>query len=349
MFEWTNWWGTIAAVALALIANVVLALITWIVNASAGKRTPWLRDIIVSVSPRAHLLIFVIGIWTAAGFTAPAEYTWWPALSRVFLIVAVLVGAWFVSGLASFGFGRMIARYSVEQDSVPEIRRMRTQLKLVRRLVNALIAVIALGIVLFSFPEVRAVGTSVLASAGILSLVAGLAAQSTLGNLVAGIQLVFSDAIRVDDVVVVEGEFGTIGEITLSYVVVYIWDERRLILPCTYFTSQPFESWTRKSAEILGTVYLDVDWRVPMTELRSKFLEFVAASELWDQRKAGMIVTDATGGCVTVRCTVSAKDSDDVWTLRCQVREELVAWIQKNHPEALPVTRVQVPAAITSK
>ena len=349
MFEWTNWWGTVAAVALALIANVVLALITWIVNATAGKRTPWLRDIIVSVSPRAHLLILVIGVWTAAGFTAPAEYTWWPALSRVFLIVAVLVGAWFVSGLASFGFGRMIARYSVEQDSVPEIRRMRTQLKLVRRLVNALIAVLALGVVLFSFPEVRAVGTSVLASAGILSLVAGLAAQSTLGNLVAGIQLVFSDAIRVDDVVVVEGEFGTIGEITLSYVVVYIWDERRLILPCTYFTTKPFETWTRNSAEIMGTVFLDVDWRVPMTELRSTFLEFVSASELWDQRKAGMIVTDATGGYVTVRCTVSARDSDDVWTLRCQVREELVAWIQKNHPEALPVTRVQVPAAITSK
>lgn len=349
MFEWTNWWGTVAAVALALIANVVLALITWIVNATAGKRTPWLRDIIVSVSPRAHLLILVIGVWTAAGFTAPAEYTWWPALSRVFLIVAVLVGAWFVSGLASFGFGRMIARYSVEQDSVPEIRRMRTQLKLVRRLVNALIAVLALGVVLFSFPEVRAVGTSVLASAGILSLVAGLAAQSTLGNLVAGIQLVFSDAIRVDDVVVVEGEFGTIGEITLSYVVVYIWDERRLILPCTYFTTKPFETWTRNSAEIMGTVFLDVDWRVPMTELRSKFLEFVSASELWDQRKAGMIVTDATGGYVTVRCTVSARDSDDVWTLRCQVREELVAWIQKNHPEALPTTRIQLPAATLSK
>ncbi len=349
MFEWTNWWGTVAAVALALIANVVLALITWIVNATAGKRTPWLRDIIVSVSPRAHLLILVIGVWTAAGFTAPAEYTWWPALSRVFLIVAVLVGAWFVSGLASFGFGRMIARYSVEQDSVPEIRRMRTQLKLVRRLVNALIAVLALGVVLFSFPEVRAVGTSVLASAGILSLVAGLAAQSTLGNLVAGIQLVFSDAIRVDDVVVVEGEFGTIGEITLSYVVVYIWDERRLILPCTYFTTKPFETWTRNSAEIMGTVFLDVDWRVPMTELRSTFLEFVSASELWDQRKAGMIVTDATGGYVTVRCTVSARDSDDVWTLRCQVREELVAWIQKNHPEALPTTRIQLPAATLSK
>jgi small-conductance mechanosensitive channel len=343
MFEWTSWWGTVAAVGIALIANVVLALITWSVNATVGKRTPWLRGIIVSVSPRAHLLVLVIGIWTAAGFTAPAEYGWWPAVSRIFLIVTVLVGAWVVSRLASFGFGRLIDRYSVEQDSFPEIRRMRTQLKLVRRLVNALIAVLAVGVVLFSFPEVRAVGTSVLASAGILSLVAGLAAQSTLGNLVAGIQLVFSDAIRVDDVVVVEGEFGTIGEITLSYVVVYVWDERRLILPCTYFTTKPFESWTRKSSAIIGTIFLDVDWRVPVDELRKEFLSLVKASDKWDGRKAGVIVTDATGGYVTVRCTVSASDSDKIWDLRCQLREDIVAWIQKNHPDALPVTRVLMP------
>ncbi len=349
MFEWTNWWGTIAAVALALIANVVLAFVTWTVNHTAGKRTPWLRDIIVRVSPRAHLLVLIVGVWTAAGFTAPAGYSWWPAVSRIFLIVTVLVGAWFVSGLASFGFSRMIARYSTDQDSVPEIRRMRTQLKLVRRLVNALIAVLALGVVLFSFPEVRAVGTSVLASAGILSLVAGLAAQSTLGNLVAGIQLVFSNAIRVDDVVVVEGEFGTIGEITLSYVVVNIWDERRLILPCTYFTSQPFEIWTRNSSKIIGTIFLDVDWRVPLAELRAKFLSIVQPSDLWDGRKAGLIVTDATGGYVTIRCTVSANDSDKIWTLRCQVREELVSWIQKEHPDALPVTRIQLPEATALK
>jgi len=343
MFEWTNWWGTIAAIALALIANFALALITGVIRATAGKRVPWLGDIIRTVSPRAHVLVLIIGIWTAAGLTAPATFSWWPTVSRVFLIVSVFVGAWFLSGLASFGFGRMIARYSVDQESIPAVRRMRTQLKLVRRLVNALIGVLAVGIVLFSFEEVRAVGTSVLASAGILSLVAGLAAQSTLGNLVAGIQLVFSDAIRVDDVVVVEGEWGTIGEITLSYVVVYIWDERRLILPCTYFTSEPFESWTRNSSDITGTIFLDVDWRIPVDELRKKFLSIVEPSELWDGRKAGVIVSDATGGYVKVRCTVSASDSDKIWDLRCLVREELVAWIQKAHPDALPVTRVLMP------
>lgn len=343
MFEWTNWWGTIAAIALTLIVNFVLALVTWGINAAAGKKKRWVGELIHAVAPRAHVLVLVVGIWAAASLTAPASYSWWPLVTRLFFITVVFVGAWFLSGLASFGFGRMIARYSSDQGSVPAIRRMRTQLKLVRRLVTALIGVLALGIVLFSFPEVRAVGASILASAGILSLVAGLAAQATLGNLVAGIQLVFSDAIRVDDVVVVEGEWGTIGEITLSYVVVHIWDERRLLLPCTYFTTQPFESWTRNSDDITGTVYLDVDWRVPVAQVREKFLSIVGDSPHWDGRKAAVIVADATGGHVSIRCTVSASDSDKIWDLRCQVREELVAWIQKVHPDALPVTRVMLP------
>ena len=345
MFDWTNWWGTLVAVAFALIANVVVAVIAWAVRVTAGGRLPWLSELIVHLRLRVQLLVLIIAIWTAMGLTAPAGYAWWPAVSRGFLIASVLSGAWLLTGLATFGFTRMIGRYSDDQLSLPEIRRMRTQLKLIRRLTTVLIAVLAVGVVLFSFPEVRAVGTSVLASAGILSLVAGLAAQSTLSNLVAGIQLVFSDAIRVGDVVTVEGEWGTIGEITLTYVVVYIWDERRLILPCTYFTTKPFESWTRNNAQILGTVYLDVDWRVPFDGLRAKFMEIIERCEFWDGRKADVIVADARGGCVSVRFTVSAADSDKIWSLRCLVREQLVSWLQKEHPEALPTTRVLLPAA----
>ncbi len=343
MFEWTSWWGTAAAIALALIANVALAIITMIVNATAGKRTPWLRALIVQLRSRAQLLVLIGAVWVAAGLTAPAEYSWWPTVSQVFFIAAVLAGTWLLAGLATFGFTRALSRYSQDEATLPEIRRMRTQLQVIRRLTNVLIAVLGVGVVLFSFEEVRAVGTSVLASAGILSLVAGLAAQSTLGNLVAGVQLVFSDAIRVGDVVVVENEWGTVGEITLSYVVVYVWDERRLILPSTYFTSKPFESWTRKSADIMGTVYLDLDWRVPLDEVRAKFLEIVEQSEDWDGRKANVLVTNATGGYVTVRFLVSSSDSDKVWRLRCAVREQMVTWLQRNHPDALPVTRVLMP------
>jgi small-conductance mechanosensitive channel len=344
MFEWSNWWGTLAAVGIVVLANVLLAVILMSVKATAGKRVSWLGPLIVKGRARAQLLLLLVGLWIALGATAPSAYSWWPMVSHLFLIVVVLAGALVLSGLTTFGFTSMIGRFSGDELGVPHVRRMQTQLKLIRRLVNALIGVIALGVVLFSFPEVRAVGTSVLASAGILSLVAGLAAQSTLGNLVAGIQLVFSNAIRVGDVVVVEGEYGTIGEITLSYVVVNVWDERRLILPCTYFTNQPFEIWTRNSALITGTVYLDVDWRVPLAHVRAKFMEVVTgASELWDGRTAGLIVADARGGYVSIRFTVTAEDADKIWALRCLVREEMVTWLQGAHPDALPVTRVVLP------
>ncbi|MCG1037835.1 mechanosensitive ion channel family protein, partial [Polaribacter sp. DS7-9] len=159
---------------------------------------------------------------------------------------------------------------------------------------------------------------------GIASIIAGLAAQSILGNLVAGIQLAFTDAVRVGDVVVVQGEWGTIGEINLSYVVVYIWDERRLVVPCSYFTSNSIETWTRHSDQILGTVFLDLDWRVPMDAVRAKFDEIIEASPAWDHRSSSVVVTDAQGGTVTVRFVMSAKDSSDQWTLRCDVREQMV-------------------------
>lgn len=348
MIEWESWWGTLIAAGIAFVAIVVIVVIIWVIDVTAGKRNRWLRELIASVRVFVIFLLFIVAAWITAGFTAPAEFAWWPTASHAFFIAAVIVGAVVLSKFATFGFTRVLRRYPDADQAVTEIRRMRTQLKLVRRLVNALIALIAIGVVLFSFPEVQAVGTSLLASAGILSLVAGLAAQSTLGNLIAGIQLVFADAIRVGDVVVVEGEWGSIGEITLSYVVVNVWDERRLILPATYFTTQPFENWTRKSSIIKGTVYLDVDWRVPLAKLRAKFMDVVSSSDAWDKRSASMVVYDATGGHVSVRFTVSAKDSDDIWVLRCLVREEMVSWLQKKHPEALPVTRVLMPGTDTN-
>jgi small-conductance mechanosensitive channel len=163
-----------------------------------------------------------------------------------------------------------------------------------------------------------------------------------LGNLFAGIQLAFSNAVRVGDVVVVEGEWGTIGEITLSYVVVYIWDERRLIVPSTYFTSKTFETWTRNSPKVLGTVFMDVDWRVPVDEIRQEFQSFIEQHPLWDHRASSVLVTDARGGFVEIRFLVSAEDSSKQWDLRCAVREHMVGWIQKNHPHSLPTARVSV-------
>jgi hypothetical protein len=218
----------------------------------------------------------------------------------------------------------------------------------VRRLALVLIVVIAIGAILLTFPAVRAVGASVLASAGIASIVAGLAAQSVLANIFAGLQLVFSEALRVDDVVVVEGEWGRVGEITLSYVVLNLWDERRLVLPCTYFTTQPFQNWTRQGSELLGAVELDLDWRVSPSRMREHLDEVMRHADLWDGRTAVLQVTEATGGLVRVRILVTARDAPTLFDLRCYVREAMVTWMQHEMPTALPVQRVLIGEAAES-
>jgi small-conductance mechanosensitive channel len=201
---------------------------------------------------------------------------------------------------------------------------------------------VVLGAVLLTFPAVQAVGTSVLASAGVVSVIAGLAAQSTLANVFAGIQLAFSDAIRVDDVVVVDQQWGRIEEITLSYVVLHIWDDRRMVLPSTYFTTTPFENWTRSSSELLGAVEFDLDWRVSTSRMRQELDRIMKDSPLWDQRTKVLQVTDAVGGSVHVRILVSAQDAPTLFDLRCSVRERMIDWLQRESPEALPVQRVEI-------
>lgn len=342
MLDTNSWLGTLVVMVVVLIVLAVVLLTARLAMIAASRRSELLRAMFERGFLRVATVLTIVVLWIVGAVTAPAAQAWWPAVSHAFLIATILAVAWLASSLVSFAINRTMIRYSPEDALEPQLRRRRTQLSVVRRLLVVLIAVFAIGAVLFTFPAVRAIGTSVLASAGIVSIVAGLAAQSTLGNLIAGIQLAFSDAIRVGDVVVVEGEWGRIGEITLSYVVVNIWDERRLVLPCTYFTTRPFESWTRKSDKVLGTVFLDLDWRVPLDEVRAKFEEIIEATPLWDRRSSSAVVTDAQSGFITVRFVMSAADSGDQWALRCLVREQLVTWLQQVHPEALPVTRVSL-------
>ncbi|CAH0139861.1 mechanosensitive ion channel family protein [Microbacterium foliorum] len=343
-FTWDSWIGTAAALGIAIIAAAAALVTLALVAGLIGRRVPWVRDLARRIRNAMIVMAAVSAIWIALSVTEPAAQSWWPAVSRLFLIATILTGSWLVAASASFGFERLIDR---EESALvgPEARRRRTQLLVIHRLVLVTIAVLALGAVLFTFPEMRAVGTSLLASAGIVSIIAGLAAQSILGNLIAGVQVAFTDAIKVGDVVVIQGEWGRIGEINLSYVVVYIWDERRLVVPCSYFTTTPIETWTRRSDKILGTVYLDLDWRVPMDDLRAEFARVVEASPAWDRRSLDAVVTEAQGGFVTVRLVMSAKDSGDQWALRCEVREKMIGWLQREHPEALPRTRVDIGAA----
>jgi small-conductance mechanosensitive channel len=216
---------------------------------------------------------------------------------------------------------------------------------MLRRVTVAAIVVLTLGVMLMTFPDIRALGASVLASAGLISVVAALAAQSTLGNVFAGLQLAFSDAIRVDDVVVVEQEWGRIEEITLTYVVVQIWDDRRLILPTSYFTTKPFQNWTRTSSAVLGTAELDVDWATPVEPVRAELQRVCEESDLWNGKVCVLQVTEATDGRIRLRALVSANDAAALWDLRCLVRERLVGWIWQHQRAAVPRMRAELEQA----
>jgi len=238
-----------------------------------------------------------------------------------------------------------LARYRMDVVDNRHARRVRTQVTLLRRITVAVISIIAAASMLMTVPSVRVAGASIFASAGVVGIVAGLAAQTSLANVFAGLQLAFTDAIRVDDVVVVEEEWGKIEEITLTYVVVHIWDDRRMILPSTYFTTTPFQNWTRTESAVLGAVELDLDWAVPLEEMRAEMHRVLDSTDLWDQRVCVLQVTDAVGDHIRIRVLVSGKDGPTTFDLRCHMREALVLWVQRNHPGALPRTRVEFDAS----
>ncbi|MBN1124943.1 MAG: mechanosensitive ion channel [Sedimentisphaerales bacterium] len=233
-------------------------------------------------------------------------------------------------------------RYDIRAKDNLRARRIQTQLSVLKRLVIIVVSIIALGTMLMTFERVRQLGTSLLASAGIAGLVIGFAAQKTLATFVAGLQIAFTQPIRFDDVVIVEGEWGRIEEITLTYVVIRIWDQRRLVVPITYFIEKPFQNWTRTSAEMLGTIFLYVDHSVPIDAIRKRLREIVEGSEWWDGRVCGVQVTNTTEKCIEARALISSADSSGAWELRCLVREKLIDFLQQNYPGSLPRFRAEV-------
>ncbi len=343
---WEHLFEFFIAIAICLVIALAIVVTVSLIGKLVRMKAHWPNELITFAQTPFRVLVFLLAIWiaTAATFPFPEDDDtgWRHIFNQLMTIIVIGVGAWLATSLVRFATNQMLGRYRTDVVDNRAARRVQTQVIILRRLAIAVIVVIAVGSALLTFESVRAVGASVLASAGIASIVAGLAAQSTLGNLFAGVQLVFSDALRVDDVVVVEGEWGRVGEVTLTYIVVDVWDQRRLILPCTYFTTKPFENWTRRGSEILGTVEMDVDWRVPMEGLRSRLRAVLADTDLWDGRTGVIQATDSVGGLVRARVLVSAEDSGKLWDLRCLVREELISYIQHSAPQALPTQRVLI-------
>ncbi|MET7750207.1 mechanosensitive ion channel family protein [Micromonospora sp. NPDC005367] len=329
-----------AAAAIALFVAAVVHRST----RRLGRRSRLMTELTDHAHRPFQVAATVVAIQFAVRFTTTyAVGTPWRRTLLHLLVLAVIASAaWLVAALLVVVEDTALARFRVDVPDNRHARRVRTQVVMLRRLTIVVIVILTLGVMLMTVPSVRGVGAGVLTSAGVVGVVAALAAQSLLGNVFAGLQLAFSDAVRLDDVVVVEGEWGRIEELTLSYVVVQIWDDRRLILPTSYFTSTPFQNWTRTEAAVLGTAEFDVDWAVPVQAMREELRRLVESTELWDGRVCVLQVTDATGGAVRIRALVSAADAGSLWDLRCLVREHLVAWVRDQRPTAMPRVRTEL-------
>lgn len=327
-------------VLVALLAAVLIGAVV----RTVAKKSVLAADLARRSKRPLRALLIVIAVWVALAISVPDadwETSWMRAIGHVLLIAVIAAATWLVGTLAFVVEDLALSRYRVDVKDNRHARRVRTQVQLLRRITVAVLVIVGVAAVLLTFPGVSAFGASLLASAGLLSVVAGLAAQSSLANVFAGLQIAFTDGIRVDDVVIVEDQWGRIEEITLTYVVVHIWDDRRLILPSTYFTQTPFENWTRRAAELLGTVEIDVDWQVPVDELRAELNRLLADTDLWDHRVGILQVTDAVNGVVRLRALASAVDAPTLFDLRCYLREGLVSYLQRSAPQGLPRTRIE--------
>ncbi len=347
----TNLAVTLAWVAGAVVAAYLLGVVVSWTLVRIGRRSGVICDMAQLTRMPLKATLVVFGSTIAVQRTSDPDDSWRGWLDHTLLILLIASITWLVASLVLVAERRAIVRFGGGDDEISDAdrvwRRVRTQVTVLRRLAIAIVVILGAAAILMTFPRFSDIGTTVFASAGVLSVVAGLAAQTSLGAVFAGMQIAFSGAVRVGDVVQLEGGqwWGRIEEITLSYVVVRLWDERRLVLPCTYFTTEPFENWTRSATEIMGTVEFDVDFSVPFDEMRAELDRLLSQSELWDGRRGVLQVTDAVGGVVRVRIVVSAPNAGALFDLRCAVREGMVNWVQ--HQGVLPMQRIEAAETVT--
>jgi small-conductance mechanosensitive channel len=263
-------------------------------------------------------------------------------VTRVMQIALIMLLTWFAIVTVDIFGSVYLQRFRVDVEDNLLARKHVTQVRILKRVAATLIVVIGLSAALMTFDQVRQYGVSLFASAGVAGLAIGLAARPLLSNLIAGIQIAMTQPIRIDDVVIVEGEYGTVEEITSTYIVVRLWDWRRMVLPLSYFIEKPFQNWTRESASLIGTVLLYADYSVRIDELRNKLNEVVKATDLWDERVVNLQVVDATEQSLQLRILVSARTAAAAWDLRCFVRERLISYLQSQQASALPRRRQEV-------
>ena len=329
---------TILVVAEASAAAVAAAWFSWLVVTRAARRNryrrflteldrycrwPWLAVLLVTAN--------YIGVSTLPGNAVAIQ------VLHVMLIVAA---SWLIVKILLVAEDAVFQRLRIDIPDNRRRRRARTQVAMLRRLTAVTITLLAIATILTTFEPLRTLGASLFASAGVAGVLVGLAAQTTLTNVLAGLQLAWTDMLRLDDVVLVEQQWGRIEELTLTHIVVRLWDERRLVLPTNYFTRTPFENWSRRETRVIGTVLLHLDYRTPLAELRAETRRLVEASPLWDRRDWVLQVVDTTPTTMVVRVLASAADAPSSWDLRCELREGLIVFLTNRYPGALPHTRL---------
>lgn len=272
----------------------------------------------------------------------PLQGRWLDGSLRMLHIGLTACFIWLLVRAVAAGEQAILRDHPMEVADNLEARRVQTQTRVLSRVLMGAIILVGVSLILLTFPMVRQIGTALLASAGIIGLVAGIAAKPVFGNLIAGLQIALTQPIRLDDVVIVEGEWGRVEEIGSSYVVVRIWDERRMVVPLTWFIENPFQNWTRRSADLLGTAFLWLDYRAPIAAIRAELERICKGEALWDGRVCVTQVTETTDHTLQVRLLVSARNSGDAFDLRCIVRERMLDFLAREHPQALPRTRAEL-------
>jgi small-conductance mechanosensitive channel len=335
-----NWLFDIIIITIAIIAGIILKyfIVKLTKYYKSKSNFSFLRSFIIrSGKPISIFLPFIfLSITKSLIVLSPQLLVIYNKVIEISLIVSF---AYILVSLVEVFQDFVISTYVLQKEDNLKERKIRTQLQFLRKMFMGLIVLLTIAAVLFSFDGMRRIGAGLLTGVGVSGIIIGFAAQKSLSNLLAGFQIAFTQPLRIDDVLVVEGEWGKVEEITLTYVVLHIWDQRRLILPINYFIEKPFQNWTRLSAEIIGTVFIYADYSLPINELRNEFDRLLTKHPLWDKRVKVVQVTDSKENVVEIRALMSAENSSNAFDLRCDIREGLIYFIQKNYPQSLPKVR----------
>ncbi|HEU5339287.1 MAG TPA: mechanosensitive ion channel domain-containing protein [Sulfuricaulis sp.] len=331
--------AAVVAIALAFIAHrIVFALLERLTLRTEGA----VDASLVRHAKRPAWLVFTLFALVLAlpGLDIPENIG--ASVGQILSLLLAAAFGWLAFSLTWTMNDVVAARYDITAADNLKAREIHTRVRLLQRILAMIIVIVTVSVILMAIPGIRQVGITLFASAGIAGIIAGFAARPVLSNLLAGIQLALSQPIRIDDVVIVEGEWGWVEEIRMTFVVVRVWDRRRLVVPLSYFIEKPFQNWTRQSADILGTVFLYTDYTVQVDRVREKLHRSLQGSDLWDGEVWGLQVTNATDRTVELRALMGARNSGDAWNLRCHVREGLIQFMQREYPQALPHLRAEL-------